>query len=137
MEEAPFVFTFVGRASDIFASALGDNARISNCKEAALQMLSKVTNRPGKFSFQIDETRAAYALVAGGLCYGAIVNSRLVSAAGALGTLATVRERFESAFTRAERDFAPPGTSSFQGFGGEIARIIRETYVRMKARSTL
>lgn len=40
--EAPIVFAFCGRQQDIFASAYGDFARVSNCKEAALQMLLKV-----------------------------------------------------------------------------------------------
>lgn len=85
-----------------------------------------MTNRPGKFSFQIDDSRAAFSLVANGVCYGCIVNSRLASAAGALGLLSKIRDRFELAFSKAERDFAPPGMQTFSRFSTEIDRLIRE-----------
>lgn len=86
--------------------------------------------KPGKYNFQLSESRISYALVDEGVCYGCIAGTG-VQASAALLLLAELRSEFHLQFSSAERGDgqAAEETTAFRRFSATIRRTMEGAYL--------
>ena len=86
--------------------------------------------QPGKYNFQLSESRISYALVDEGVCYGCIAGSG-VQASAALLMLAELRSDFHAQFSSAEREqgLVADDTTAFRRFSATIRRSMEGAYL--------
>ena len=112
------LYAFVGKGRSVWADFQPKGANgfvaLANPQKTATQMLGKLTES-GKYNFQLNETRIAYALVDEGIVYGSIC-STAISSSAAMVFLADVKDQFCSQFSQVDRTTAPENTTQFRRF---------------------
>jgi len=124
------LYAFVGKGRSVWADFQPKGANgfvaLANPQKTATQMLGKLTES-GKYNFQLNETRIAYALVDEGIVYGSIC-STAISSSAAMVFLADVKDQFCSQFSQVDRTTAPENTTQFRRFSLALKKCTEIAY---------